>query len=94
LVIDCTITGALLPTRTPMIEAVTVFLRWIWAMFNHHFKLWLGKEREPHMIRTGFLPTCGGGALLRRTAEVGCPYASSGLCTSDKVEDNFRGDYP
>jgi len=26
---DCTMTGALLPTRTPLIEAVWVFLRWI-----------------------------------------------------------------
>ena len=32
LVIDCTTTGASLPTRTPPIEAVTVFLRCIWAM--------------------------------------------------------------
>jgi hypothetical protein len=56
LVMDCTITGALLPTRTPMIVAVTVFLRWIWAMFNAYFKLWVGKEREPDVIPNDHFP--------------------------------------
>jgi hypothetical protein len=32
LVMDCTMTGALLPTRTPAIEAVKVFLRLISAI--------------------------------------------------------------
>src|SRR5271155_1831691 len=45
LVMDCTITGALLPTRTPPMVAVEVFLRWISAMFRLYFKLGLGKAR-------------------------------------------------
>src|ERR1700688_3448125 len=38
LVMDCTITGALLPTRTPAMLAVEVFLRLICAMFTVYFK--------------------------------------------------------
>src|SRR5215467_10519764 len=48
LVIDCTTTGAALPTRTPPIGAVTVFLRWIGAMetlFYH--AIWGEDDRRP-----------------------------------------------
>src|SRR5882724_4378689 len=37
LVIDCTTTGASLPTRTPPIEALTAFLRLISAMGGLYF---------------------------------------------------------
>src|SRR5437660_11643405 len=39
LVIDCTTTGASLPTRTPPILTVTAFLRWILAMVNIQFSM-------------------------------------------------------
>src|ERR1700682_4984014 len=45
LVMDCTITGALLPTRTTPIVVVEVFLRSILAMFKPYFKLGGGKAR-------------------------------------------------
>src|ERR1700693_2579582 len=48
LVMDCTITGALLPTRTPPMAAVKVFLRWIWAMFRLYFKP--GGEKARGMV--------------------------------------------
>jgi hypothetical protein len=34
---DCTITGASLPTRTPPMVAVKDFLRLIWAMLGIYF---------------------------------------------------------
>src|ERR1700674_465719 len=66
LVMDCTITGAVLPTRTPPMAAMKVFLRWIWAMFRLYFKPVTGKERELAVI-PGMQP--------------GCPYVSNGACT-------------
>src|SRR5438270_6794143 len=39
LVIDCTTTGASLPTRTPPILTVTAFLRWIVAIVNIQFSM-------------------------------------------------------
>src|SRR5436190_5022499 len=39
LVIDCTTTGASLPTRTAPILTVTAFLRWIVAMVNIQFSM-------------------------------------------------------
>jgi hypothetical protein len=39
LVIDCTTTGASLPTRTPPMVTVTAFLRWILAMMNIQFSM-------------------------------------------------------
>src|SRR5271157_3274672 len=44
LVMDCTITGALLPTRTPPIEAVKVFLRLISAMLKVYFSIQVGHQ--------------------------------------------------
>src|SRR4029077_2160209 len=44
LVMDCTITGALLPTRTPPIVAVEVFLRLISALFRVYFTIQIGHQ--------------------------------------------------
>src|ERR1035437_428348 len=44
LVMDCTITGASLPTRTPSIEAAKVFLRWISAMLVVYFSIQIGHQ--------------------------------------------------
>src|SRR5579863_4160390 len=47
LVMDCTTTGAADPTRTPPTRAVTVFLRWIFAireaLFYHGDTAWPGQ---------------------------------------------------
>src|SRR5580658_5730295 len=44
LVMDCTITGAELPTRTPPMDEVKVFLRWISAMLKDYFSIQIGHQ--------------------------------------------------
>src|SRR5450759_5608057 len=58
LVMDCTITGALLPTRTPPMVAVKVFLRWISAMFRVYFKPGMGKARGLGVIAVNQKARC------------------------------------
>ncbi len=53
LVMDCTTIGASLPTRTPPMVAVKVFLRWISAMFGLSILNQGGGKREVALVTDG-----------------------------------------